>query len=75
MRHEHADRRPLLFGRGRLECKFDGLGVALVSREPELHTIQHELAIMPLIHPKRRVEVTGPVSRMLVGGGGADRSG
>ena len=67
MGQELADPLPLAFGRGRLEGKFDGLGVALVSREPELQTIQPNLAVMPPINPKHRVEVTVLVSLMLVG--------
>src|SRR5262247_1059407 len=75
MGQELADPLPLLFDRRRLEGKFDDFGVALVSREPELQTIQLHLAIVPLINAKRRVEVTGPVSRMLVGRGRADCGG
>src|SRR5688572_13502990 len=63
MGQELTDTLPLLFGRGRLEGKFDGLGVALVSREPELQTIEINLAIMPLIHPNGHVEETRPVSQ------------
>src|SRR5512134_1161437 len=72
MGQELADPLPLLSGRRGLEGKFDGPGVALVSCEPELQTIELHPAIVTLIDPKRRVEETGPVSRMLVGGRSAD---
>src|SRR5262245_8072502 len=72
MGQEHADPFPLLFGRGRLEGEFDGFGVALVSREPELQTIQLRLAVMALIDLERRVEVAGRFSLMLVGSDCAD---
>jgi hypothetical protein len=58
-----------------LEGKFDGLGVAFVSGEPELHSIQLSLAIMALINLKRRVEVAGRVSIMLLGSNCADFGG
>jgi hypothetical protein len=48
------------------------LGVAFVSGEPKLHSIQPSLAIMALINPKRRVEVAGRVSIMFLGSNCAD---
>ena len=51
------DSFPLLRARGRLEGELDGLGVALVSGEPELHAIQRGLAVVSLVDQKRGVEV------------------
>src|SRR5262245_38956691 len=75
MGQEHADPFPLLFGCGRLESEFDRLGVALVSREPELQTIQLRLAIIALVDLEHCVEVARRLSLMLVGSDCADFGG